>query len=81
MCEGKHDISETVRLLVCLFFPLVHKAHKKIQLWSSLVAQQVKEPALSLQQLGSLLWHGFDPWPGNFCMLQLQSKNTSNTEH
>ena len=21
--------------------------------------------ALSLQQLGSLLWHGFDPWPGN----------------
>ena len=27
---------------------------------SSLVAQQFKDPALSL------LWHGFDPWPGNF---------------
>lgn len=24
---------------------------------------QVKEPALSLQQPGSLLWHGFDFWP------------------
>ena len=34
----------------------------------SLVAQCVKDPALSLQQLRSLLWHGFDPWPGNFCM-------------
>ena len=30
---------------------------------SSLVAQQVKDPALSL------LWHRFDPWPGNFRML------------
>ena len=29
---------------------------------SSLVAQQVKGPALSL------LWHGFIPWPRNFCM-------------
>ena len=35
---------------------------------SSLVAQGVKNPALSLQQLGSLLWYGFDPWPGNFHM-------------
>ena len=30
---------------------------------NSLAAQQVKDPALSLQQLGSLLWFGFDPWP------------------
>ena len=29
----------------------------------SLVAQQVMDLALSL------LWCGFDPWPGNFCML------------
>ena len=33
---------------------------------SSLVARQVKDPALSLQQLGSLLWHGFYPWPKKF---------------
>lgn len=32
---------------------------------SSIVAQQVKDqdPALSLQLLGSLLWHRFSPWP------------------
>ena len=30
----------------------------------SLVAWWVKDPVLSL------LWWGFDPWPGNFCMLQ-----------
>ena len=35
---------------------------------SSLVAQRVKDPVLSLQLFGSLLWCGFDPRPGNFCM-------------
>ena len=30
------------------------------------MAQQVKEPALSL------LWRSFDPWPRNFHMLRLQ---------
>ena len=38
---------------------------------SSLVAQQVKGLALSLQQLRSLLWCGFDPWPGNLRMLRM----------
>ena len=28
------------------------------------MAQLVKDPALSVQQLGSLLWCGFDPWLG-----------------
>ena len=37
---------------------------------SSFVAQWVKDLALSLQQLGSLLWCGFDLWPGNFYVLQ-----------
>ena len=27
------------------------------------MAQWVKDLALSLQRLGSLLWYGFDPWP------------------
>ena len=27
------------------------------------MAQWVKDPALSLQQLGLLLWHGFSLWP------------------
>lgn len=30
-------------------------------LGGSLVAQQVKDPALSLLWLRSLLWHGLDP--------------------
>ena len=31
--------------------------------------QQIKGPELSL------LWCGFDPWPGNFCMPWVQPKN------
>ena len=27
------------------------------------MAQRIKDVALSRQQLGLLLWHGFDPWP------------------
>ena len=37
---------------------------------SSLMAKWVKDLMLSLQQLGLLLWHGFDPWPVNFHMPQ-----------
>ena len=42
----------------------------KLTIWSFLVAQQVKDLTLSLQQLISLLRHGFIPWPGNFHMPQ-----------
>ena len=41
---------------------------------SSPVAQQVKDPASSLLWFRSLLWHMLDPWPGNFCMPQVQPK-------
>ena len=34
------------------------------------MAQQVKDPVLSLLWPGSLLWCEFNPWPGNFHMLQ-----------
>ena len=34
--------------------------------WSSPVAQQFKDLALSLLWLRLLLWCRFDPWPGNF---------------
>ena len=30
------------------------------------MAQQVKDLALSLQQLGPVVWYRFDPWPRNF---------------
>ena len=39
---------------------------------SSLMAQQVKDPMLSLQPLRSLLYCGFDHWPRDFHMLQVQ---------
>ena len=38
------------------------------------MAQLVKDPALSLQRLGSMLWHMFSPWPGNFHMPQAWPK-------
>ena len=40
-----------------------------IQKWSSLVTQWVGDLVSSLQWLGSLLEHGFDPWSRNFHML------------
>ena len=41
-----------------------------------LVAQPVKDLALSLQRPWSLLWHGF-PWPGNFHVPQDGEKKRS----
>ena len=47
---------------------------KKNKMRSPLVAQPVKDPALSLQRLGSLLWHGLDPWLGSVHMPQARPK-------
>ena len=41
---------------------------------NSLAVEQGKDLALSLQQLGWLLWHRFNPWPGNFHMPQAGPK-------
>ena len=54
-------------------FLLQWRRHKIIKTkiiisWHSLVEPWVKDPALSLQWLGSLLWRRFSPWPGNFHM-------------
>ena len=38
------------------------------------MVQWIKDLALSLQCLGSLLWLGFNPWSGNFHMLQVGEK-------
>ena len=38
------------------------------------MAQQVKDPALSLLWLRSLLWREFDPWPLNFHVPQVRLK-------
>ena len=34
------------------------------------MAEQIKYLGLPLQWPRSLVWHGFDPWPRNFHMLQ-----------
>ena len=36
------------------------------------MAQQVKDPILSLQWLWLLLWCQFDPWPGKFHMSRVE---------
>ena len=43
-------------------------------IWSSLVSQRVKDGALSLMWLWSLLSHGFNPRSGNFCMPRVGPK-------
>ena len=37
---------------------------KNCTMWSSTMAQWVKDPVSSLQQLGSRPWQGFSPGPG-----------------
>ena len=58
-----HPFSEVTLKFVACFFSLV-----RVYLPSSLVAQCVKDLALSLQWPGLMLWHGFYPWLRNFRM-------------
>ena len=39
----------------------------------------VKDLALSLLQLGSLLWHGFDTWLVDFCLPWAMAKKKKQT--
>ena len=48
---------------------------------SSLVAQQVKDPVVSLVWLRWLLQHGFNPWTRNFHMLQVHQKKKSKNKN
>ena len=45
------------------------------QWWSSLVVHWAEDLASLLLWLGSLLWHRFDPWPGNLHRLWAVAKN------
>ena len=49
--------------------------HQKNQHRNSLVIQWFKDPVLSLQQLGWLMWYGFDSWPVNAHIVWMSSKN------
>ena len=61
-----------------LFKSLIQKKFnlKSSQLRSSLLAQRIKDPMLSLQWLGWLLWHGFNPWPRNFHTPRVRPKES-----
>ena len=58
MVQGRH--LKCVFLAIC---PPPLPEHKCTQI---AFAQWVKDPRLSLQRLGWLLWHGFNTWPRNF---------------
>ena len=58
---------------ICCLFP---NGLKEVCL-SSLVAQQVENPALSLQRLRSLLWCGFNPWPETYCGCSQKKKKNA----
>ena len=45
------------------------------------MAQRVKDPSLWIQWLGSLLWHGFESWSGNFHMPQARPKQTKRAQN
>ena len=64
--DGQTAVPSPITSAICLVPGFVVYVLKGIK--SCLVMQWVKDLALSLQQ-----W-GFDPWPGNFCMLQAQPK-------
>ena len=42
------------------------------------MVQWVEDLVLSLHWLRSILWHGFDPWPGNFHMPWVQPPKKTN---
>ena len=43
--------------------------------------QRIKDPVLSLQQLRSLLWQGFGPWPQNFHVPPMWPKTKQNQQN
>ena len=44
------------------------------------MAHPVKDLVLSSLWLGLLLWLGFNPWPGNFCILWVWPKKLKETK-
>ena len=52
--------------MAVVYYSKILRSKKKKRQRSSLVAQQVKDPVLSLQRLGSLLRCGFNPCPREF---------------
>ena len=78
-CFLRHYFMFSCSALNILFSDLMKKLIwsvplKILSFRCSLVSQSIKNPALSLQWLGSLLRRGLDPWPRNFHMPQAGPK-------
>lgn len=54
---------------------------KRIRTGGSLGVQRVENPALLPQWFGSLLWLGFDRWPGKLHMWQLWPKKKKKNDN
>ena len=66
-----HSLSHYTTLAkpLSLLWLIFTRPLKRGLVWSPSKVQQVEGLALSLQQLGLLLWRGFNPWSRNFHML------------
>ena len=64
------EVRKSQILYDLIYMQSLKKNHKGVPLWHS----RLRIQALSLQWLGWLLWHRFDPWPRNFHMPQTWSK-------
>ena len=73
-CSYNHFAADKITFYSCVPCGIKReKKPKKLQ-WRCLVAQWVKDPALSQQRPESLLWQRFELWPGNFHVSQAWPK-------
>ena len=83
LAASSSDWTPSLGTSICLGVALKSKTNKTKQNKkpsSFLVVLWVKDPVLSLQQLGSLLWHRFNPWTRNFHMLWMWLKKNPKQE-
>ena len=78
LCFPHFHLQNLLFILLLTNKAFYHFYLKLSSLGIPLVAQWVKDLVLSLQRLGLLVWHRFDPWPGNFHMLIAQPKTKQN---
>ena len=58
---------------MCYIHTILSSLKKVRKFWEFPGGLVAKDSALSLLWIRSLLWRGFNSWPGSFCMLQMQA--------
>lgn len=74
-------IIQTVRLRVGGRLAASNPGGSRISVRSSLVSQWIKDLALSLQWLRSLLWCRFNPWPWKFFQTEERGEQSGGENH